>query len=109
MFTGVCLSMGWGAWSRGAWSQRGAWSWEGGPGPWGGGVPGPRGPGPVCVPGHRGGSVPRGVPGPRGEVSVPRGFWSWGVPGRGLPGGDPLRTATAVGSMHPTGMHSCLR
>ena len=35
----------------------------------------------------------RGVPGPRG----------WG----GVPGGDPHRTATAVGGTHPTGMHSC--
>ena len=44
------------------------------------------------------------------------GAWSWGVLGPwgclvlggGVPGGDPLKTATAVGSMHPTGMHSCL-
>ena len=28
------------------------------------------------------------------------------LPG-GLPGGDPLRTATAAGGTHPTGMHSC--
>ena len=27
--------------------------------------------------------------------------------GRELPGGDPLRTAIAAGSTHPTGMHSC--
>ena len=27
---------------------------------------------------------------------------------RGVPGGDPPRTATAVGGTHPTGMHSCL-
>ena len=31
------------------------------------------------------------------------GAWSWGVPG-----GDPPM-ATAVGGMHPTGMHSCLK
>ena len=46
----------------------------------------------MCVcPGH-GGDLVQGVPGPRGA-----------------PGGDPLPgTATAVGGMHPTGMHSCL-
>ena len=31
------------------------------------------------------------------------GAWYWGVPG-----GDPPM-ATAVGGMHPTGMHSCLK
>ena len=50
----------------------------------------------------RGGSCSRGrgsalgVPGPWG------GAWS-----RGVPGGDPPGTATAVGGNHPTGMHSC--
>ena len=29
------------------------------------------------------------------------GAWSWGVPGKEPP------VATAVGGMHPTGMHSC--
>ena len=50
---------------------------------------------------------------------LPVGAWSWGVsaprgvpgPGsrlrRGVPGGDPPQTATAAGSTHPTGMHSC--
>ena len=35
----------------------------------------------------------------------------WGVGGvwsQGVPGGDNPQTATAVGSTHPTGMHSCL-
>ena len=38
------------------------------------------------------------------------GVWFWGVPGQGggVLGGDPPPTATAVGSTHPTGMHSCL-
>ena len=46
-----------------------------------------------------------------GECMVPGGAWSWGgVPGPGGPGGDPLpETATAVGSTHPSGMHSCLK
>ena len=50
---------------------------------------------------HRGGAWSRGVcsggwvPGPRGSAQG------------GLPGGDPPRTASAVGSTHPTGMHSC--
>ena len=26
----------------------------------------------------------------------------------GAPGGDPSKTATATGSTHPTGMHSCV-
>ena len=30
-----------------------------------------------------------------------------GAPGPGGPGGDPPQTATAAGSTHPTGMHSC--
>ena len=29
------------------------------------------------------------------------------LPG-GVPGGDPPGTPTAAGSMHPTGMHSCI-
>ena len=41
--------------------------------------------------------VPGGVPGPGGA-------WSWGVPG-----GDPPGTATAAGSTHSTGMHSCIK
>ena len=45
-------------------------------------------------------------------VSAPGGVCSWGaggVPGPGgSPGGDPPM-ATAVGGMHPTGMHSCLK
>ena len=56
--------------------------------------------------------VTRGVPGPGGYdpgggVPAPGGVWfsgdacSWGVPG-----GDP-QMATAAGSTHPTGMHSC--
>ena len=48
-----------------------------------------------------------GVPGPGGTwsqgVPGPGGAWSWG-----MPGGDPSLMATAVGSMHPTGMHFCL-
>ena len=37
------------------------------------------------------------------------GAWSRGgcLVGGG-PGGDPHKMATAAGSMHPTGMHSCL-
>ena len=45
-----------------------------------------------------GGAWSRGVPGPGGLLL--RGL-VWGVPGGSPP------TATAVGSMHPTGMHSC--
>ena len=58
------------------------------------------------------------------DMAVPKGCLVWGVPGLGggrclLPGGawsgggggcgdPPLPgTATAVGGMHPTGMHSC--
>ena len=59
-----------------------------------------------------GGSGPGGVSGPGGGVCLLLGAWSWGVwfsgvpaPG-GVPGRDPL-TATAAGSTHPTGMHSC--
>ena len=45
----------------------------------------------------------RGVPFPGGLPALGE------VPGLGvMPGGDPPQTATAVGSMHPTGMHSCL-
>ena len=37
-------------------------------------------------------------------------LFTGGVPGlRGVPGGDPPRTATAAGGTHPTGMHSCLQ
>ena len=53
-----------------------------------------------------GGSAPRGVPGPSGCLLL----WRCLVPGGlllGVPGGDPPRMATAAGSMHPTGMHSC--
>ena len=59
--------------------------------------------------------TPKGLP-PRGGGF----FWGWGgmLPPRGpppggyfLPGGawwrHPPKMATAVGSMHPTGMHSC--
>ena len=67
------------------------------------------GPGGCLVRGR--GSAPRGVPGPEGGVpgpggSAPRGGaldkggWSRGC-------GDPPPTATAAGSTHPTGMHSC--
>ena len=52
-----------------------------------------------------------------GGGSAPGGCLVLGVPGLGVcsgggalwgvPGGDPPRTATAVGGMHPTGMHSC--
>ena len=63
-----------------------------------------------------------GVPGPvggwSGGVPGPRGVCSWGflVPGGLLLGGPGPRgclvqtpqTATAAGSTHPTGMHSCL-
>ena len=53
------------------------------------------------------------VPGPGGVCS--RGMCAWsrgclvlgGVPGRGVPGGDPPGTATAADGTHPTGMHSC--
>ena len=48
----------------------------------------------VCVHG------PGGVSGPGGVWS--RGVWSWGVLVE-----TPLETATAAGSTHPTGMHSC--
>ena len=54
-----------------------------------------------------GGSGPWGVPGPEGDA------WSQGVSGLGgclLPGGclvETPQTATAVGSTHPTRMHSC--
>ena len=65
-------------------SQReGAWS-QGGLGAWSQGVPGPR-----------------GVPGPGGGGAWSCGVYFWGVwsPSPGM--------ATAAGSMHPTGMHSC--
>ena len=66
---------------------------------------------------------PRGggsVPAPRGGCLVWSGGWLllggacfWGclvgggVPGLGVPGGDPPQMATAVGGTHPTGMYSC--
>ena len=40
------------------------------------------------------------------------GAWSGGLPGRGTWSGgcgDTSQTATAAGSMHPTGMHSCCK
>ena len=84
---GGCLVPGMGAWSQGV-SAPGGMSGPGGCLVWGvsalGGVPGGR-----------------GVPGPGG-------ICSWGVPGPGgVPGGDIPRAATAAGSTHPTGMHSC--
>ena len=50
-----------------------------------------------------------------GGCMDPGGAWSWGgVHGprgvclvQGGTGGDPPKTATAAGSTHPTGMHSC--
>ena len=57
------------------------------------------------VPGGGGLSGPRGCLLPGRGCLLPEGLvWS----GRGVPGGDPLGTATAAGSTHPTGMHSCL-
>ena len=54
-------------------------------------------------------SAPGGVC--SGGVSAPRGSAPGGLGGclvrGGVPGGDPPM-ATAVGGMHPTGMHSCL-
>ena len=84
MFTDVCLSTG--------------------------GVPGPRGSaaggclvkGGVCSGGC---AWSRGVPGPGGVGSCPRGV---GSGPRGVPDGSP-GTATAAGSMHPTGMHFCFK
>ena len=66
----------------------------------------------VCDSVHRGFLVPGGgVPAPRGVWSTEGacsggclllgGSWSQGGPG----GGPPM--ATAAGSMHPTGIHSC--
>ena len=66
----------------------------------GGGVPAPGEWGLVLGGGCllSGGSGPGGVPGPEGCL----------LPGRGVVhGGDPPETATAAGSTHPTGMHSC--
>ena len=61
-----------------------------------------RGSGPGWVPGL-GGSDPGGVGGlVWGQCLVQGGL----VP-LGVPGGDPPGTATALGGMHPTGMHSC--
>ena len=70
------------------------------------------------VHGVGGGPGQRGVPCPGGGVWSQGGAWSGGVCSQGVlvrggclvgvPGGDPLWTATAVGSTHPTGMHSCL-
>ena len=49
-----------------------------------------------------------------GECMVSGGVWAWGVHGLGglvsqqaLRQTPPGETATAVDSMHPTGMHSC--
>ena len=76
--------------------------------------------------GLRRGLLPGGVPALGGGVPAPGGAWSggsalggacsWGVPaqgvpapggsGRGVPGGGP-QMATAAGSTHPSGMHSC--
>ena len=64
---------------------------------------------PVCHSVHRGGGAWSG------GVPCPRGCLLLGVcllPGaacsrRGVPGGDPPRTATAAGGTHSTGMHSC--
>ena len=65
----------------------------------------------VCVC-PQGGACSQG-PGLGGSLLL-GGAWSWGGsgPGRcllqgGVPGGDTPRMATAAGSMHPTGMHSC--
>ena len=65
---------------------------------------GPRGSGPGWVP------APGGLPAPGGSL-----LWGGLIPGRyllpGAPGGEtppPLRTATAAGGTHPTGVHSCL-
>ena len=63
----------------------------------------------------QGGVWSQGVLGPGGVPA--RGTWSqWGrlVPvggacSRGVPGGDPPRTATAEGGTHPTGMYSYYR
>ena len=46
-----------------------------------------------------------GVPAPGEGGSAPGGCLVLG----GVPGGDPLGTATAAGGTHPTGMHSCLQ
>ena len=54
---------------------------------------------------HRGLPAPGGVPARGGGVPAPGGS---GRGWDGVPGGDPLRTATAAGGTHPTGMHSCL-
>ena len=45
-----------------------------------------------------------------GGVPAPWGCLVLGGSGlvRGVPGGDPTGTATAVDGAHPTGMHSCL-
>ena len=85
MFTGVCLSTG-------SAPGGGVWSWGGDcmGGAWSSGVPawGVPGTGEVCL--LWGGAWSRSVPGPRG-VSTRH-----------------LATATAAGSTHPTGMHSCV-
>ena len=89
IFTGICHSVNRG----GAWFRGGAWSWGGllSGGAWSGG----------CL--VLGRSAPGGVPGPRGGR-----FLLWGV---SAPRGCLVETppmATAAGSTHPTGMHSCL-
>ena len=68
----------------------------------------------VSAPGGGGCLVPGGVVWSQGGLGVPapgggtcsRRVWS-GLVG-GVPGGYPPGTATAAGSTHPTGMHSCL-
>ena len=51
----------------------------------------------------------RGLPLGVGGMLPPRGPPPGGTSSQGGPGGDiPPRTATAVGGMHHTGMHSCL-
>ena len=86
-----------GAWSRGvSGPRRGGRCLHSG----GGGVPGP------------GGYLVPGVPGPRGcllqgGLVLVGNAWSWRgcLVWRGC--GDPPKMATAAGSMHPTGIHSC--
>ena len=74
-------------------------------------MPAPGGSGPRRVPAP-GGSGPRWVPAPGGEGLVPGGCLLQGglVSGGCLLKGvlkPPPVTATAAGSTHPTGMHSC--
>ena len=48
-----------------------------------------------------------GVPGPGGMPGLGECLVLGGGAWSGGPGGDPPKMATAVGCMHPTGMHSC--